>query len=160
MAASSAAVGMTFAFLLSRKKRIGRPITLITITLLLAGVMLIGFGTAPNLLILGLFWIGFGTIEVCVAIPLQTIAQETVPDELRGKIFSFINLSITISQILGMGIISTIASTPIGIRGSLVTSGIILILFFGIGYFWLTKKQLELIADRKREEYYRKVDQL
>ncbi|MFX0183410.1 MAG: MFS transporter [Candidatus Hodarchaeota archaeon] len=159
MAASSAAVGMTFAFLLSRKKRIGKPITLITVTLLLAGIMLIGFGTAPNLLILGLFWIGFGTIEVCVAIPLQTITQETVPDELRGKIFSFINLSITVSQILGMGIISTIASTPVGIRGSLVTSGIILILFFGIGYLWLTKKHLELIADRKREEYYREMDQ-
>ncbi|MFX0204527.1 MAG: MFS transporter [Candidatus Hodarchaeota archaeon] len=159
MTASSAAVGMTFAFLLSRKKRIDRPITLITITLLLAGVMLIGFGMAPNLLILGFFWVGFGTIEVCVAIPLQTIAQETVPDELRGKIFSFINLSITVSQILGMGIVSIIASTPLGISGSLVMNGVALILFFALGYFWLIKKRLESVANVKRGEYYQKVKQ-
>ncbi|MFX0170861.1 MAG: MFS transporter, partial [Candidatus Hodarchaeota archaeon] len=89
----------------------------------------------------------------------QTITQETVPDELRGKIFSFINLSITVSQILGMGIVSIVASTPLGISSSLVMNGIVLILFFILGYFWLNKKQLELVADVKREEYYQKVNQ-
>ena len=156
MMAGSAAMGMTIAFLLSRKKRIAKPITLITWTLFLAGIILVIFGSAPQgfLWIVGLAWIGFGAIEVFIGIPLQTFTQETVPDRLRGKIFSFINLSITVSQIIGMGIIGLIASTPIGIRGSLILSGLILAIFFSIGLISLKKKQLESLAEIRRDEYY------
>jgi MFS family permease len=156
MSSFSALLGIIIAILLSRKKRLGKPISLITVTLLLAGILLIGFGFAEDLIMLSLTWIGFGAIEVFIAIPLQTLAQETVPDELRGKIFSFLNLSMTVFQILGMGIISVIASSSIGIRGSLKVNGIILIVFFLIGVFWLRKKKLEELADIKREEYYLK----
>ena len=156
MSSLSALVGIIIAILLSRKKRLEKPISLITVTLLLAGILLIGFGFAENLIMLALTWIGFGAIEVFIAIPLQTLAQETVPDELRGKIFSFLNLSMTVFQILGMGIISVIASSSIGIRGSLKVNGIILIVFFVIGVFWLRKNKLEELADIKREEYYLK----
>ncbi len=156
MSSFSALLGIIIAFLLSRKRRLGKPITLITMTMLLAGVLLIGFGFAGDLITLTLTWVGFGAIEVFIAIPLQTIAQETVPDELRGKIFSFINLSMTIFQILGMGVISVLASSPLGIRNSLKFNGIILIIFFGFGLFWLKNKRLEAITDTKREEYYTK----
>jgi MFS family permease len=156
MSSFSALLGIIIAILLSRKKRLGKPISLITVTLLLAGILLIGFGFAEDLIMLTLTWVGFGAIEVFIAIPLQTLAQETVPDELRGKIFSFLNLSMTVFQILGMGIISVIASSSIGIRGSLKVNGIILIVFFLIGVFWLRKKKLEELADIKRKEYYLK----
>lgn len=150
MVACSAALGIAIAFLLSRKKRIARPITLITWTLILAGIILVIFGSAPNLWIVGLAWIGFGAIEVFIGIPLQTLTQETVPDKLRGRIFSFINLSITVSQIIGMGIISAIAITPLGIRGSLILSGVLLIIFFFIGIIFLKKKQLENMVENRR----------
>lgn len=156
MSSFSALLGIIIAILLSRKKRLGKPISLITVTLLLAGVLLIGFGFAEDLVMLTLTWVGFGAIEVFIAIPLQTLAQETVPDELRGKIFSFLNLSMTVFQILGMGVISIIASSSLGIRGSFKVNGIILIVFFVIGVFWLKKKKLEELADIKREEYYLK----
>jgi MFS family permease len=150
MVACSAALGLVIAFLLSRKKRIARPITLITWTLILAGIILVIFGSAPNLWIVGLAWIGFGAIEVFIGIPLQTLTQETVPDKLRGRIFSFINLSITVSQIIGMGIISAIAITPLGIRGSLILSGVLLIIFFFIGIIFLKRKQLEIMVENRR----------
>ncbi|MFX1508250.1 MAG: MFS transporter, partial [Promethearchaeota archaeon] len=152
MTSFSAMVGLSIAFILSRKAQISKPVTLISVTTVLAGTILIIFGAAPNLWVVGMAWIGFGAIEVFIGIPLQTIAQETVPDVLRGKIFSFINLSITVSQIIGMGIVSVIASTVIGIRGSLILSGISLCVFFVIGIIILRRKQLELLVNQRREE--------
>ena len=154
MSSFSALLGIIIALYLARKKRLEKPITLITLTLLLAGILLIGFGFADSLIILTLSWVGFGAIEVFIAIPLQTIAQEAVPDELRGKIFSFLNLSMTVFQIIGMGVIGVLASTFIGIRGSLKLSGLMLIIFFVIGFIWLKNKKLESLANVKREEYY------
>lgn len=152
MTSFSAVLGLIIAFLLSRKTQISKPVTLISVTNVLAGFILIIFGAAPNLWIVGMAWIGFGAIEVFIGIPLQTIAQETVPDMLRGKIFSFINLSITVSQIIGMGIVSVIASTVIGIRGSLILSGVVLCIFFVIGMIILKGMQLELLVAQRREE--------
>ena len=152
MTSFSAVVGLSIAFILSRKAQIPKPVTLISITTVLAGIILIIFGAAPNLWIVGMAWIGFGAIEVFIGIPLQTITQETVPDVLRGKIFSFINLSITVSQIIGMGIVSVIASTVIGIRGSLILSGITLCVFFVFGIIILRRKHLELLVTQRREE--------
>jgi len=43
----------------------------------------------------------------------------------------------TVFQILGMGVISVLASSSLGIRGSLKVNGIILMIFFAIGVFWL-----------------------
>ncbi len=158
MSSGSAAVGVTIAILLSRKKRISKPITLITWTSFLAGIILVIFGAAPNLWIVGIAWIGFGAIEVFIGIPLQTIAQETVPDRLRGKIFSFINLSITAAQIIGMGIVSVIASTPIGIRGSLILNGILLVIFFAFGLIFLKKKHFEKLVDIRRNEFQERLN--
>ena len=152
MTSFSAMVGVTIAFILSRRAQISNPVTLISITTALAGIILIIFGAAPNLWIVGMAWIGFGAIEVFIGIPLQTITQETVPDVLRGKIFSFINLSITVSQIIGMGIVSVVASTIIGIRGSLILSGITLCVFFIIGIIILKRKQLELLVIQRKEK--------
>ncbi|UCG03905.1 MAG: MFS transporter [Candidatus Heimdallarchaeota archaeon] len=152
MTSFSAMIGLSIAFVLSRRTQISKPVTLISVTTVLAGIILIIFGAAPNLWIVGMAWIGFGAIEVFIGIPLQTIAQETVPDVLRGKIFSFINLSITVSQIIGMGIVSVIASTVIGIRGSLILSGITLCIFFVIGIVILKRKRLEFLVDQRREQ--------
>ncbi|MHA1973059.1 MAG: MFS transporter [Candidatus Hodarchaeales archaeon] len=154
MTAASAGVGMVFAFLLSRKKRIGKPIRLITFSSIVAGIILLGFSVAQDFYILTLAWVGFGTIEVSVMIPMQTLAQETVPDKLRGKIFSFINLSVTISQIFGMGLVSLMASSFIGIRGSFFVNGSILILSSLLGHLLVKKLKIEEIAEYKRQEYY------
>ncbi|MFW9906082.1 MAG: MFS transporter [Candidatus Thorarchaeota archaeon] len=148
----SAMVGLLIALNLSRKAQISKPVTLISVTTVIAGIILIILGAAPNLWVVGMAWIGFGAIEVFIGIPLQTITQETVPDMLRGKIFSFINLSITVSQIIGMGIVSVIASTVIGIRRSLILSGITLCVFFVIGVIILRKEKLESLVTQRREE--------
>ena len=156
MIALSAAVGMIFAFYLSHTKNISRPIRMITFSTVLAGIMLIGFSLSPNIFILVIFWIGFGTIEVSISVPLQTITQETVPDSFRGKIFSFINLSITFSQIIGMGIVSIFASSFLKLRGSLLLNGVILLLFSSLGYYFMHKFRLEDLTEVKRQEYYKK----
>ncbi len=151
--ALSAGVGMLFAVYLSRKKQLRRPITLITYSLVIAGIMLFGFGIATELWMLALAWIGFGTIEVAVGIPLQTIAQETVPDKLRGKVFSFINLAITFSQIIGMGFVSFLAASPLALRGTFAASGLFMVLFACLGFLFMRRKKLESIALQKREEF-------
>ena len=153
MSAMSAGVGMTFALFLSRKKRLARPITMMTFSLIMAGFLFIGFGLAPNITILALVWIGFGTIEVAVGIPLQTIAQETVPDHLRGKVFSFINLAVSTSQIIGMGIVSILAYF-LAIRGTFIFNGFLMVIVSFIGFYWLRKKSLEKIAQARREEFH------
>ncbi len=153
MTAISAGVGMTFALFLARKKTLTRPITLITFSLFLAGFMLIGFGLAPDLVILTLFWISFGTIEVAIGIPLQTITQETVPDHLRGKVFSFINLSISFFQIIGMGIVSILALF-LTIRGTFIFNGLLMVVFSLIGFYWIKRKKLEEIAGLRREAFH------
>ena len=51
-----------------------------------------------------------------------------------------------------MGIIGVIASTPIGIRGSLILSGIVLLAFFVVGIFFLKTKQLETVVKTRRNE--------
>jgi len=131
---------------------------MITFSAVLAGIMLLGFSLSPNIFILAIFWIGFGTIEVSISVPLQTITQETVPDNLRGKIFSFINLSITFSQIVGMGVVSIFASSFLKLRGSLLLNGVILLLFSLLGYYVMHKFHLEDLTEVKRLEYYNKED--
>jgi sugar phosphate permease len=153
MSAMSAGVGMTFAIFLSRKKRLVRPITMMTFSLIMAGFLFIGFGLAPNITILALVWIGFGTIEVAVGIPLQTIAQETVPDHLRGKVFSFINLAVSTSQIIGMGIVSILAYF-LAIRGTFIFNGFLMVIVSFIGFYWVKKKSLEEIAQIRREKFH------
>jgi len=153
MIAISAGVGMIFALFLSKKKRLARPITMMTYSLIMAGIIFIGFGLAPNIPILALAFVGFGTIEVVVGIPLQTIAQETVPDDLRGKVFSFINLAVSTSQIIGMGIVSILAYY-LEIRGTFIFNGLIMVIFSFLGFYWIRKKSLEKLAQIKREEFH------
>ena len=152
MIAMSAAIGMVSALLLSRKKRLAKPLTMMTYSLIMAGFIFIGFGLAPNIPVLALAFVGFGTIEVVIGIPMQTIAQETVPDNLRGKVFSFINLSISTSQIIGMGIVSILAYF-LELRGTFIFNGIIMIIASFIGFFWIRKKSLEKIAEKRRQEF-------
>ena len=154
MIAMSAGVGMIFALFLSKKKNLAKPITMMTYSLIIAGFIFIGFGLAPNIPILALAFIGFGTIQVVVGIPLQTITQETVPDNLRGKVFSFINLAISTSQIIGMGIVSILAYF-LALRGTFIFNGLLMIIFSFIGFYWLKKKSLEKIAKVRRQEFHK-----
>jgi MFS family permease len=154
LTAMSAGVGMSLAIYLSKKKRISKPITLITYSLVIVGWILVGFGVAQNLWMLALAWIGFGTIEVVIGIPLQTVTQETVPDQLRGKVFSFLNLTMTIFQIIGMGVVSILALSFDSLRSVFIFNGIVLIICAIFGILWLRAKSLEDIAQRKRDEFY------
>ena len=57
-------------------------------------------------------------------IPFQTLAQETIPDILRGKVFSLFNLVITSAQIIGMAVGGFLADS-IGIRTTFLFSGLV-----------------------------------
>jgi MFS family permease len=158
MSSMSAAVGILFALYLAKKKSISKPVTLMTFSLVLAGIILMGFGVATELWMLALAWTGFGAIEVAIAIPLQTITQETVPDKLRGKVFSFINLAMTFSQIMGMGLVSILAASLLGLRGTFVLNGGLMIVFAMLGFIWLKLGSLETITQQKRDEFHYQSD--
>jgi MFS family permease len=122
--------------------------------LIIVGWILVGFGVAQNLWMLALAWIGFGTIEVVVGIPLQTVTQETVPDQLRGKVFSFLNLTMTVFQIMGMGVVSIFAISFDSLRAVFIFNGIFLIICAVLGFIWLKVKSIEEIAKQRRDEFH------
>ncbi|MHA2362406.1 MAG: MFS transporter [Candidatus Hodarchaeales archaeon] len=137
MGSLAALMGLIVALIVGRKRQLFRPLTLISISTVIASGVMLGFSTAPNIYALAFFWMFFGMIQVFVMIPFQTLAQETIPDKMRGKIFSFFNLIITSSQILGMafgGIVAELTNIRVtflilGIMMSVLSVLFLIILF-------------------------------
>ena len=94
-----------------------------------------------------------------IKIKIQSKKSTLLPSLFYAKIiikslnsysFSFINMSMTIAQILGMGIVSFLASTTLGLRGVLIINGIFTILSSIFFFTWLNRKKLEELIDVQR----------
>ncbi|MHA1168227.1 MAG: MFS transporter [Candidatus Hodarchaeales archaeon] len=147
----SALVGLVFAIIISKKKELSRPLKIMTSTLILVAFILFTFSLAKDLLTVALIWTSFGMVQVFIGIPLQTLTQLTVPDHLRGKIFSFLNLSISTAQILGMGMVGVLA-TFLGIRPSFLVNSFLLLFSAFVCLVFLRKRDYDSEIIRKRKE--------
>jgi len=152
MSSLAAATGLTVAVILGRKNRLSWPLTLLTSACILAGIMMIGFSFAPDFYTLAFFWTFFGMLQVFAMIPFQTLAQETIPDALRGKIFSLFNLVITSTQISGMALGGFLADS-FGIRTTYLINGTMVGVASVIGLLILVMKHFERDVRRRRQEF-------
>ncbi len=148
----AAITGLTIAIILGRKNKLSLPLTLMSFASVLAGIMMIGFSTASNVYILAFYWMFFGMLEVMAMIPFQTLAQETIPDILRGKVFALFNLVITSAQIIGMAAGGFLADS-IGIRTTFLFSGLVVTTASIIGLGILVVKHFEKDVQTRRTSY-------
>lgn len=162
MSGLAAVTGLTMAIFIGNRRDLPRPLALMNLACFFAALIMFGFAFAPNvkfyiefmepLGILAIFWALFGLIQVFVMIPYQTLAQETIPDALRGKMFSFFNIIITIAQISGMaigGILSEITDIPT----TCFFGGLVITIASIIGFVVLIWKNYEKDVQARREAF-------
>ncbi|MFW9991222.1 MAG: MFS transporter [Candidatus Odinarchaeota archaeon] len=149
--AISASAGLVSAVIISRREELKKPLTIMTSTLPLVSVILLSFFFITDLVSLAIVWTCFGTIQVFVGIPIQTLAQETVPDHLRGKILSFLFLSVSIAQITGMGVVGIEASL-FGIRETFLINGLSISVAAAICFVQIGKYSLEKAVAEQKEK--------
>ncbi|MFX0062799.1 MAG: MFS transporter [Candidatus Hermodarchaeota archaeon] len=162
LSALAALMGLIMALTIGKRRDLPRPLTLMNLACFFAALIMFGFAFAPGVKfytksmepvdILAIFWAFFGLIQVFVMIPYQTLAQETVPDALRGKLFSFFNIVITVAQISGMamgGILSEITDIPT----TCFFGGLVIIVASIIGFLVLIWKNYEKDVKERREAF-------
>ena len=98
-----AGLGIVTAFLVSKKANMQRPLTLIAGAGVIAGASVIGFSLADGFMTVVLSWSLIASVDVMLNIPLMTLLQELVEDEMRGRVFALLSTAFTSFQIIGMG---------------------------------------------------------
>lgn len=101
---SGAASGAATAIYFSKKKRIDKPLYLVSFAGFLAGIAVFALILAFDLITVMLSWAMIGAVDVVLNIPLTVLMQELVEDKLRGRVFALLNVAFTAIQVMGMGI--------------------------------------------------------
>ncbi|MFW9768440.1 MAG: MFS transporter [Candidatus Thorarchaeota archaeon] len=101
---AGAATGAVTAIYFSRKQDLDKPLYLIVMAELLAGVAIFALVFAFDLVTVMLSWAMIGAVDVVINIPLSVLMQKLVEDKLRGRVFALLNVAFTAVQVVGMGI--------------------------------------------------------
>jgi len=137
-----AGVGMVAAIYLGKKSDLKRPLALINIAGIIAGIAVIGFSLSDGFLGVVLSWMIIASVDVILNIPLSVIMQRLVADEMRGRVFSLLSIAFTSFQVIGMGLggvwAETIGSTVL----PLFASGLAFFLVSIIAALYLKQSQL------------------
>ncbi|MFX1512279.1 MAG: MFS transporter [Promethearchaeota archaeon] len=152
MLSFASVTGFSAAIYLGRRQQLPKPLTLINLASLLAAIIIFGFSYSQDVYMLAFCWLFFGMLETSFMIPFQVLSQETIPDSLRGKVFSVFNLIITVAQILGMGLGGLLADT-IGIRLTLFINASIIAIASIVGFIILIMKKFEKDVENRRKLY-------
>jgi MFS family permease len=137
-----AASGAVAAILLSRKKKIDRPLYLIAFAGLLAGIGVFAMVIAFDFITILLSWSLIGAVDVILNIPLTVLMQELVEDKYRGRVFALLNVAFAAIQVLGMGIGGVWAET-IGSTGPpFVGAAIALVVVSLLGFMAVARLKL------------------
>jgi MFS family permease len=153
---AGAATGAVTALYLGRKKELDYPLFLIAGAGLIAGVAVAALVAASNLPGVILSWGLIGCVDVLFVIPLNTLLQKLVEDELRGRVFALEGVAFTSVQVVGMGIggvwAEVIGSTVIPLLGASIGLVVLSLLGFGaITYLKLHARIQHMSADRVQD---------
>jgi DHA3 family macrolide efflux protein-like MFS transporter len=118
---TGAASGAIAAIYFSRKKELDKPLYLVAGAGLLAGVAVFALVIAFDLVTVMISWAMIGAVDVILNIPLSVLMQELVEDDLRGRVFSLLNVAFTALQVVGMAIGGVWAET-VGSTGPPMTA--------------------------------------
>lgn len=152
MSSFAAVMGLIIAVIVGNRKNLPRPITLMNLACFVAAMVMFGFSIATDVYFVAICWAFFGMIQVFVMIPFQTLTQETIPDSLRGKMFSFFNILISTAQILGMAF-GGILGDIIGYERTFFINGLLIIVPAAIGMLILFWKNYEQDVQIRRDTY-------
>jgi len=98
--------GIIVALILGQKSTIKRPLFLITLAMITAGVVeaLLAFIATGDFLSALLLMSAIGGVNIAISVPNNAIMQEIIADKMRGKIFSFQSVMTNSAQLIGMAI--------------------------------------------------------
>jgi len=131
---AGAATGAITAIYFSRKQNIDKPLYVVAIAGLLAGVAVFAMVLAFDLVTVMLSWAMIGAVDVMLNIPLTVLMQELVSDELRGRVFALLNVAFTAFQVVGMGIGGFWAESVGSTAPPMIGAGIGLVVVALIGF--------------------------
>jgi MFS family permease len=141
-----AGLGILTAFLVGKKADMKHPLTLIAGAGVIAGASVIGFSLADGFLTVVLSWSLIASVDVMLNIPLMTLLQELVEDEMRGRVFALLSTAFTSFQIIGMGLggvwAETIGSTVLPLLASGI--GFVAVSILALGYLRKAKLHSKL----------------
>ncbi len=133
-----AGIGIVTALLVGKKADMKRPLTLIAGAGVIAGASVIGFSLADSFMAVVLTWSLIASVDVMLNIPLMTIMQELVKDEMRGRVFALLSTAFTSFQIIGMAVggvwAEALGSTVVPLLASGI--GFLFVSLIAIGYLW------------------------
>ncbi|MDF1539094.1 MAG: MFS transporter [Candidatus Thorarchaeota archaeon] len=133
-----AGIGIVTAVLVGKKADMKRPLTLIAGAGVIAGASVIGFSLADGFMTVVLTWSLIASVDVMLNIPLMTLMQGLVEDEMRGRVFALLSTAFTSFQIIGMAMggvwAETIGSTVVPFLASGI--GFLAVSLLAMGYLW------------------------
>lgn len=154
---AGAATGAVTAIYFSRKKAINKPLYIVAAAGFLAGFAIFAMVLAFDLVTIMLSWAMIGAVDVMLNIPLTVLMQQLVSDELRGRVFSLLNVAFTAVQVLGMGIgglwAEAVGSTGPPLIGAAIGMVIVSLIGFGaVSIFKLHSRLPEMKIETEEEQ--------
>ena len=149
---AGAASGAVAAVYFSRKKEIDRPLYLVALAGLLAGVAIFALVLAFDLVTVMLSWAMIGAVDVILNIPLVVLMQELVEDELRGRVFSLLSVAFTALQVVGMAIGGVWAETVAATGPPMIGAALALALVSILGFIAVAKLNLHAGISKPSDE--------
>jgi DHA3 family macrolide efflux protein-like MFS transporter len=149
---AGAASGAVTAIYFSRKNEIDKPLYLIAIAGLLAGVAVFALVLAFDLITVMMSWAMIGAVDVILNIPLTVLMQELVEDKLRGRVFALLNVAFTAVQVIGMGIGGVWAEAVASTGPPMIGAAIALTLVSFLGFLIVAKLNLHARISKASEE--------
>ena len=149
---AGAASGAIAAVYFSRKKELDRPLYLVALAGLLAGIAIFALVLAFDLVTVMLSWAMIGAVDVILNIPLTVLMQELVEDELRGRVFSLLSVAFTALQVIGMAIGGVWAETVAATGPPMIGAALALALVSILGFLVVAKLNLHAGLSKTSEE--------
>lgn len=97
----------------------------------LYGVFMIGLGTVPFFLLYLVCNTMIGVTSPCYSAPITVTIQEKIPQEMQGRVFSFMQIASSCALPLGMTVLGPLADV-VSVQSILITAGIFVLLVVGV----------------------------
>ncbi|MHA1862841.1 MAG: MFS transporter, partial [Candidatus Thorarchaeota archaeon] len=149
---AGAASGAATAIYFSRKKEIKKPLSIVATAGFVAGIAIFAMVLAFDLVTVMLSWALIGCVDVMLSIPLTVLMQELVEDELRGRVFSLLNVAFTAVQVIGMAI-GGVWAEAVGSTGPpLIGAAVLMVIVALIGFTAISRFKLHSLLPEKEKE--------
>ncbi len=150
--ALGAASGALTAYYFGRKKELVKPLYLVSLASLIAGVSCFIIALATDLTGILIGWVIIGCVDVLLNIPLSVLMQRLVQDEFRGRVFALLNVAFTTFQVAGMGIGGVWAEAAGSSIPAFIGAGLGLLVVGILGFLAVARWHLHRILESNEDD--------